>query len=348
MNRLEEMVADLLYWYRYHARVLPWREDPSAYHVWVSEIMLQQTRVEAVRGYYDRFLRELPTVRDLAECPEDKLLKLWEGLGYYSRVRNLQKAARVICEQYDGRIPDTVDELKKLPGIGEYTAGAIASIAFSKAEPAVDGNFLRVISRIEGSREDIADPAVKERMTSKLRTIMPETESGILNQAVMDIGATICIPNGEPRCEECPLQHLCVAFHEDLTGQIPVKTAKKPRKIEEKTVYIVRFGEYLVLHKRSEKGLLAGMWEYPNIEKFDGSREEYAKRLAMLLKIPIDAVDEIRVLPKAKHIFTHIEWHMNVLQAEITEAPSEEFVLATPEEMVGKYSLPSAFGKLTK
>ena len=347
MDRLEEMIADLLYWYRYHARVLPWREDPSAYHVWVSEIMLQQTRVEAVRGYYLRFLQELPTVRDLAECPEDRLLKLWEGLGYYSRVRNLQKAARTICDEYEGMIPDSAEQLRKLPGIGEYTAGAIASIAYGRPEPSVDGNFLRVISRVEGSREDIADPAVKKAMTDRLRPLMPENESGALNQAIMDVGATICVPNGEPRCDECPLQHLCVAFHEDLTSQIPFKSAKKPRRTEEKTVFLVTYQERMVLHKRPEKGLLAGMWEYPNIEG-TCSRAQCTKKLAELLQIQKESVRSIKMLPQAKHIFTHIEWHMNVYEAVISEPPSEEFVLATKEELADTYSLPSAFGKITK
>lgn len=347
MSRLEEMVSDLLYWYRYHARVLPWRENPSAYHVWVSEIMLQQTRVEAVRGYYMRFLEELPTVRALADCPEDKLLKLWEGLGYYSRVRNLQKAAKIICEVYGGELPDSVELLQKLPGIGAYTAGAIASIAFAKAEPAVDGNFLRVLSRVEGSRADIADPAVKKSMTEQLRPIMPKEESGALNQAVMDVGATICIPNGEPHCDECPLQHLCVAFHEELTSVIPVKAAKKPRRIEEKTVFLIQYRDRLLIRKRKETGLLAGMWEYPNT---DGhvEKKQLKQILADMLRISPKSVSEPVSLPKAKHIFTHIEWHMDVYRVSISEEPSEQYLAVTPKELSESYSLPSAFGKIRR
>lgn len=266
MEQYREMIPFLLHWYQFHARVLPWREDPSAYHVWVSEIMLQQTRVEAVRGYYMRFLDELPDVRALAQCPEDRLMKLWEGLGYYSRVRNLQKAARIVCEQYDGELPDSAEELRKLPGIGDYTAGAIASIAFRKPEPSVDGNLLRVLSRLTGSRDNILLPEVKRQMAAELREVMPGEQSGALNQALMDLGATVCVPNGEPHCEECPLMHMCTAFHDGTVAEIPVRSAKKERRSEEKLVFIVVCGEKLLLHRRDRKGLLAGLWEYPNSE----------------------------------------------------------------------------------
>lgn len=346
VNKYEEMIPYLLHWYRFHARVLPWREDPSAYHVWVSEIMLQQTRVEAVRSYYHRFLSELPDIAALAACPEDRLLKLWEGLGYYSRVRNMKRCAQVVCEEYDGRLPEEAALLRKLPGIGSYTAGAIASIAFRKPEPAVDGNFLRVLSRITGSREDISDATVKRRMEDELRAVMPGEESGALNQAIMDLGAMICIPNGAPHCEECPLVHMCEAFREGLTGEIPKKAAKKARRIEERTVLIVRSGDRILLRKRPEKGLLAGLWEYPNE---DGTLHATEAEELLTRLIPGICIEGTRKLKAAKHIFTHIEWHMTAYEISVKENPEltlpAGYHFAGSVERVEGYSLPSAYDK---
>ena len=346
----EEMIPYLLHWYKHNARVLPWREDPSAYHVWVSEIMLQQTRVEAVRGYYMRFLDALPGVKELAECPDDRLMKLWEGLGYYSRARNLKKAAGVICEQYGGVLPDEVTELRKLPGIGDYTAGAIASIAFHKPEPAVDGNLLRVLSRVSGSRENIDFPEVRKRMAAELKAVMPKEESGELNQAIMDIGATVCIPNGAPHCEECPLMHLCAAYREDTVSEIPVREAKKARRVEQRTVFLIECEGGILLHKRPPKGLLAGLWEYPNISGYV-KRKEIPSVIFEILR----AEDTVRItscgrLSDAKHIFTHIEWQMQVyeIKAEGISALPEDYVVVTEEEMKEKYSVPSAFAEVKK
>lgn len=348
MEQYREMIPFLLHWYQFHARVLPWREDPSAYHVWVSEIMLQQTKVEAVRGYYMRFLDELPDVRALAECPEDRLMKLWEGLGYYSRVRNLQKAARIVCEQYDGELPDSAEELRKLPGIGDYTAGAIASIAFRKPEPSVDGNLLRVLSRLTGSRDNILLPEVKRQMAAELREVMPGEQSGALNQALMDLGATVCVPNGEPHCEECPLMHMCTAFHDGTVAEIPVRSAKKERRSEEKLVFIVVCGEKLLLHRRDRKGLLAGLWEYPNTEG-SCSAGKAAEALRKILPEVFPKRLSMKKLEPAKHIFSHVEWHMdcrfvNVPETAKTELP-EGYVWATKKELETEYSLPSAFRK---
>lgn len=348
MSVYEEMIPYLLHWYKYHARVLPWREDPSAYHVWVSEIMLQQTRVEAVRGYYMRFLDALPDVKALADCPDDRLMKLWEGLGYYSRARNLKKAAQVICSEHEGVLPNDVTTLKKLPGIGDYTAGAIASIAFGKPEPAVDGNVLRVLSRVSGSRACIDLPEVKKRMAEELRAVMPGAESGELNQAIMDIGATVCIPNGAPHCEDCPLMHLCTAYREDIASEIPVREEKKKRRIEKKTVFLTERDGKVLLHRRPQSGLLAGMYEYPNVPG-QITKKGVPEAIGTLVPGMTETIKEIRKEEKARHIFSHIEWEMTAYRVTFaaeaeTELP-EGYVWASPEELKTRYSLPSAFGK---
>ena len=249
-ENLEQIVQPLLNWFDQNARVLPWRDQPTPYRVWVSEIMLQQTRVEAVKPFYQRFMEALPDIASLASCGEEQLLKLWEGLGYYNRVRNMQTAAQTVMEEYHGKLPDDYVELQKLKGIGSYTAGAIASIAYGKAAPAVDGNVLRVISRVTLSREDVLKQSVKRDMEQAVMEIMPEDRPGAFNQALMELGAMVCVPNGVPHCEECPLYHMCRARVQDATGEIPVKKAKKPRRTEELTVFVLRDGEHLAIHKR--------------------------------------------------------------------------------------------------
>ena len=261
-----EIVNLLVDWYRKNKRVLPWRDKDNAYYTWISEIMLQQTRVEAVKPYFLRFIKELPDIQALACCPEEKLMKLWEGLGYYNRVRNMQIAARTVIEEYGGKLPDDYQELQKLKGIGSYTAGAIASIAYGKVAPAVDGNVLRVISRVTLSREDILKQSVKRSMEQQIVAIMPANRPGAFNQALMELGAMVCVPNGEPHCEVCPLKELCLARKKGAVDEIPVKKAKKPRRVEEKTVMIIRDGEHLAIHKRPPKGLLSGLYELPNTE----------------------------------------------------------------------------------
>lgn len=342
----KETVPYLLHWFEYNRRILPWREDPTPYHVWVSEIMLQQTRVEAVKGYYDRFLTYLPEIKDLAQATEETLLKLWEGLGYYNRVRNMQKAALVIMEQYDGEMPGDYEKLRGLPGIGDYTAGAIASIAFGLPYPAVDGNVLRVMSRIACNRADITKDATKRTLTEDLKSIMPK-ESGDFNQSLMELGATVCIPNGKPLCEQCPVMHLCRAFQNGQEMQLPVKAPKKERRIEKRTVYLVFLGDKVLLHRREEKGLLAGLWEFPNCIREKSNRKG----------------------KKAKHIFSHVEWHMEGIRIEVrnreemteqehleywrqqlAEGPEEQerWVFATVKEMKEKYPIPSAFEAYVK
>jgi len=338
-----EIVPYLLYWYERNARILRWREEPKPYYVWVSEIMLQQTRVEAVKGYFDRFLESLPDIKALAEAEEEKLLKLWEGLGYYNRVRNMQKAARIVMEEYGGELPADYEALKKLPGIGSYTAGAIASIAYGLPEPSVDGNVLRVLKRIAASFDDITKEKIKKELEEDVRRIMPKDRPGDFNQSLMELGATVCLPNGKPLCEQCPVMHLCKAFHQGVELQIPVKPPKKERKIEARTVYVIKKEcpnvSEIVLHKRPDTGLLSGMWEFPN-EEGHLTEEEIRQRFPTA---------RIKRLPDGKHIFSHVEWRLWCYEIKLTEncvlpvkieQGSHPFTLKEIKEQI---SLPSAF-----
>ena len=263
-QELKEIVDPIVRWYQKQEKILPWKQDKEPYHVWVSEIMLQQTRIEAVKKYYTRFMKALPTIQDLANVSEEKLLKLWEGLGYYSRARNLKKAAIQIEENYKGKMPTSYAELLKLSGIGEYTAGAIASISYQEKVPAVDGNVLRVISRVLASKEDVLLPETKKEITKKLSEIMPE-EAGDFNEGLMELGEKICIPNTIPLCEKCPIQPFCIANKESLTNEIPVRIKKQKRRIEEKTVFIVKNKDEIAIRKREKTGILANLYEFPNV-----------------------------------------------------------------------------------
>lgn len=328
------IVEDLLEWYDANARVLPWRSEPKPYYVWVSEIMLQQTRVEAVKGYFARFIKALPDVEALAEAGEDELLKLWEGLGYYNRARNLQTAAKTIMEEYHGKLPEEYEELQKLKGIGSYTAGAIASIAYGKPVPAVDGNVLRVMKRLAGSYDDILKASVKKDLEKELAKIMPE-RAGVFNQAVMDLGATVCLPNGKPLCEVCPLQKYCVAYEKDIVMELPVKTPKKKRRIEERTILVLEHEGKFALQKRKDTGLLAGLWELPNIS--GKIEKEY------LLEILEEGNFTAENLGESKHIFSHIEWHMTGYHIRLMNKPDKDYVWVTVEELVQQYAIPTAF-----
>ncbi len=339
-KRLKAMERPLLSWYREHARILPWRETPEPYRVWISEIMLQQTRVEAVKPYFARFMEALPGIQDLAEVSEDKLLKLWEGLGYYSRAKNLKKAAELLVEQYGGKLPASYEELKKLPGIGSYTAGAIASIAFGIPVPAVDGNVLRVISRVTGSMDDILKQSVKSGMEEKLKEVMPKDAASSYNQGLIEIGAIVCVPNGAPLCGQCPLSSVCVARAKDLTGVIPVKTPKKPRKAEDKTVLMLWREGKVAIRKRGDTGLLASLYEFPNL---DGHLPEDTLLSVLGVK---DA--KVTALPVSKHIFSHVEWHMTGYRIDLADGLEDDYLWVTPEEIKKTYSLPGAFKAYTK
>lgn len=356
---LAQLVEPLQSWFKNNARVLPWREHPKAYYVWISEIMLQQTRVEAVKPYFDRFIKELPDVKALAECPEDKLLKLWEGLGYYNRVRNLKIAANQIMKDYGGVIPAEYEELLKLKGIGHYTAGAIASIAYGKAVPAVDGNVLRVISRVSADDSDIMKQSVRNHMEARLLEVMTDSQSGkskvipsVFNQALMELGATVCVPNGAPHCEVCPWGELCEARKQNRIEEIPVKSKAKARRIENRTVLIIKDGEQLALHKRPNQGLLAGLYELPNAEGHLSEKE-------ILEYVAAQGYEPIRIQPlcEAKHIFSHVEWHMKgyvvFISGRDIAGPKkastgdglEDWIFIDVEETKKNYAIPSAFSK---
>ncbi len=336
------MVKPVIAWYQENKRELPWRKNPDAYRVWVSEIMLQQTRVEAVKPYYERFLKELPTVKELAEAQEDKLLKLWEGLGYYNRVRNMQKAAQQIMIDYHGHFPDTYEEIRLLKGIGSYTAGAISAFAYGIPKPAVDGNVLRVISRLTGSRGDIMKQSVRRQMEDALEKVIPENAAADFNQGLIELGAIVCVPNGEPKCGKCPVSQLCEAKKQGVIAQLPVKSKNKARKIEKRTVFIFRDGKKLAIRKRPSKGLLAGLYEFPS-ETGHMSLEEaaaYSKKIGLM---PV----RIRELGEAKHIFSHIEWHMTgyeILVDELEKTNKKGFLFIRPKEIEKEYPLPKALG----
>lgn len=340
-NRLYGIVHPLLIWYEKNKRELPWRKEVNAYHTWISEIMLQQTRVEAVKGYYERFLERLPDIESLAETDDDTLLKLWQGLGYYTRARNLKKAAMVVMEEYGGSFPEEYEQIRKLPGIGDYTAGAIASIAFGKRVPAVDGNVYRIYTRLEADGDDITKAKMKNRVFAQIAEIVPEKQSRDFNQALMDLGAMICLPNGMPLCEICPLNAFCKSYQAGNMSDYPNKPKKKPRKIEEKTVFVLEYqGEYL-LQQRSEKGLLAGLWEFPS--------QEGKMSLEELREAVRDwnvSGEQIELLGNAKHIFSHIEWHMLGYLIHLTAIPEElkeSTVRASVKRIEREYSIPSAF-----
>lgn len=338
---MKQIVDPLLIWYEKNKRELLWRADKNPYHVWISEIMLQQTRVEAVKGYYTRFLERLPELKDLAVVPEDELMKLWQGLGYYNRARNLQKAAQILVGEYQGKFPETYELLLQLPGIGEYTAGAIASIAFGQRVPAVDGNVYRIYTRLFADDSNITVGKVKKRIRNEVAEAVPEGRAGDFNQALMDLGAMICIPNGQPFCEKCPIAAWCIAAKQGKMLNYPVKSAKKPRKIEQRTVFLMEYqGNYLI-QQRPPKGLLAGLWEFPSQEGVFSPEELHLK----LTGVGAD-VAEMELLGTAKHIFSHIEWHMLGYLVHLKKRPEnlgENHVFSSIHELENTYSIPSAF-----
>lgn len=332
-----KMLAPLLAWYPLHKRDLPWRKDREPYHVWVSEIMLQQTRVEAVKGYYKRFLDALPDVQALAECPEDKLLKLWEGLGYYNRVRNMQKAAVQIMTEHSGQFPQDYDSIRQLSGIGDYTAGAVSSICFGLPEPAVDGNVLRVMARLQEDHRNILSPQCKAGITAQLRKVYPHADCGMLTQALMELGAVVCVPNGAPHCGECPLAGICMARRQGSTDMLPVREKKINRRTEERTVFVLQCGGRIAIRRRKGKGLLASLWELPNTEGF----LEVQEAVRFCEKWGVKPQQAEKTVER-RHIFTHITWELRGVFLQCA-AESPEFVWASPQELEETYSLPTAF-----
>ena len=352
------LCATLLAWRKSapDARDLPWRDEPTPYHVWISEIMLQQTRAAVVRGYYLRFLDALPSVRSLSEVDDDALMKLWQGLGYYSRARNLKRAAEVIVEKHEGQLPKDFDALLALPGIGRYTASAIASFAYGQPRPAVDGNFLRVAARVTANPIDIAKDTSKRALEAALAPAYPSgRDAGLLNEAFMDLCATICLPNGAPLCHACPAARLCLAHEYGTEQNYPVKTALKARRKEQRTVLLLSCNGQIAIRKRPAKGLLSGLWEYPNL---DGKLSKRSVREH--LEAEGYHVTDIAPLPPARHIFTHIEWNLTGWAVSVTERNEPPLMAAEEmdgvpapllwvrrEELADKYSIPAAFGYFT-
>ncbi len=365
---LSVLTEPLLEWYEKNKRVLPWRELATPYRVWVSEIMLQQTRVEAVKPFFERFTNRLPDVQALADCPEDELLKLWEGLGYYNRVRNMQKAAIQVMEQHGGELPADYNALLQLKGIGSYTAGAIASIAYQIPVPAVDGNVLRILTRVAEDDTDIMKASFRKQVEEQLMAYMQSDAftseaSGTFNQALMELGAMVCVPNGAPKCEECPWKQICLAKRKDRISELPVKAKAKERRIEKRTVLVIRDGEQVAIRKRPSKGLLAGLYELPNTEGYLTQEEALAYVKERTLS-PI----RIQKLPEAKHIFSHVEWQMQgyailieepeqlrenfhapKAEADVKVTQSEsEMIFVEAETSEQKYAIPAAFAAYAK
>ena len=342
---LREVRPSLISWYEREKREMPWRSDPTPYHVYVSEIMLQQTRVDTVRPYYLRFIAELPDIAALASCEESRLLKLWEGLGYYSRVRSMKKAAGKIVEKYGGKIPSSYSELLKLPGIGAYTAGAVSSIAFHEKEAVVDGNVLRVLSRLTGSEDNIDLDSTRENYRKLLKSFLTEdgTDPAVFNQSLMELGALVCVPNAEPRCEVCPLASSCRAFRENRTDMLPVRSPKIPRKKAEITCFLIFRDSCLLLVKNDRKRLLSGLYALPHYE----GRPDPGKTAAFLSSIGIESESE-RILPDRKHIFTHIEWQMHGIEILTKSSPPSAgsgYRFFNSEELENEAAVPEAYRK---
>lgn len=333
----KKLPETLVPWYMQNARDLPWRQDQEPYHIWLSEIMLQQTRVEAVKGYYHRFLKAFPDIYALAKASEEQLLKMWEGLGYYNRARNLQKAAKIIVEDFNGDFPTEYQELLKLPGIGEYTAGAVASISFSEPVAAVDGNVFRVISRITENFQDISKTSTKKTIKLALETVYPKNNPGIFTQSLIELGALICIPTGVPKCDMCPANSYCLARMHGTQQQLPVKNTKKERRIEERTVFLMESENHIAVRKRPNKGLLAGLWEFPNVLGKNDAKgalqvaEQWNCRPTSILR-------EV----EAKHIFSHVQWDMVCYHIPCDQR-GEGFVWIDKIDLEREFALPTAF-----
>ncbi len=342
-----EAVELLLSWYGQNARDLPWRHTKDPYAILVSEIMLQQTRAETVKPYFARFMKTLPTLSHLAEADEDTLHKLWEGLGYYSRVRNLQRAARTVMDKHGGQIPSDYDELLALSGVGRYTAGAVASIAFDIPVPAVDGNVLRVVARVMGEEGDVLLDATRRRIEACLAPVVPSPRAGDFNQSLIELGATVCLPTGEAKCHACPLQLICTAKRQGRVAELPVRVPKVKRRAEALTVLVLAVADggedvSYVIRRRPAKGLLGGLYEFPNVEGHLTEAQVWEHLAQNGL-----TVHSVTPLPHAKHVFTHIDWQMQGYLCTVTSPSLHREILggfcATPQEIREVYTLPSAF-----
>ena len=336
-TEIEEFQHRILSWYTDNRREMPWREDPSPYRIWISEIMLQQTRVDTVIPYFNKFMEKYPTVESLASSDEDELMKYWEGLGYYSRIRNIRETAINIVSNYDGKIPETFDELLKLKGIGEYTAGAIASEAFGQKVPAVDGNVFRVFARLTAKEDDLRNLKFQKMLKDAVKSVLPENQIGDFNQGLIELGALICIPNGSPKCGLCPVKDLCQSNKFNLQDKIPYKSKAKQRTVQEKTVFILQYQDKFAVRKRDDKNLLAGLFEIPNVEGF------YTVDEAKIVVEEMGFVaSDLHMIKDRKVIFTHIEWILQGYYVHV-ENENEKYIFDTKENLIQKYTLATAF-----
>ncbi|MDP4171319.1 MAG: A/G-specific adenine glycosylase [Bacillota bacterium] len=344
---IKEFRYDLISWFKAEQRELPWRKDQDPYKVWVSEIMLQQTRVDTVIPYFNRFMESFPTLEDFAKAEEEKVLKSWEGLGYYSRVRNLHSAVKEVKEKYGGRVPDTPTEISSLKGVGPYTAGAILSIAYGIPEPAVDGNVMRVLSRILSIWEDIAKSSSRKLFESAVRKLISPEEPSFFNQALMELGALICTPTS-PSCLLCPVRDHCTAFQEGVQSQLPVKSKKnKQRQVQLASIILEDKDEKILIHKRPNEGLLANLWEFPNVEilhHFQNEKEQLTDFLKNTLQVKIS---QEKVIGQIEHVFSHLIWNINIHTGKIASnvtLPSD-WKLVSLEEME-QYAFPVSQQKM--
>ncbi len=333
-----ETFEKLVAWYEENKRDLPWRKEVSPYRTWISEIMLQQTRVTAAIPYFERWMRLFPTVFDLAAASEESVLKAWEGLGYYSRARNLHRAAKIVAEKFGGELPRDKKELRALPGIGDYTVGAILSIACGEKEPAVDGNVLRVISRLTEDDSDLSKPAARASVADALREVMEEGKESSFTQSLFELGALICLPDVAYRCEACPIAADCRAFRNGTQAKFPVRSEKKEKRTERLTVFLLRVGDLVAVRQRPETGLLAKLFEFPNVKGELSEKEAEALVGA-----------KVKKLPRFSHVFTHVVWEMTGYEA-VLPAPIEEkgMRFVSPSELNETYPLPSAFANYKK
>ena len=332
---MKKVVTDLLTWYDKNKRVLPWRQDKEPYHVWISEIMLQQTRIEAVISYYERFMKELPDISSLAKVSEDKLLKLWEGLGYYNRARNLKKAAMIIEEQFYGIFPNTYSEIIQLPGIGEYTASAISSICFNEKQVTIDGNVMRVFTRFYNDSSNISKESTKKIIHEKLLSIMPQ-DSGKFNEGLMELGEVICIPNGKPKCEICPLKKYCKSYKNNNYFLYPVRDDKKIKEEIDITVIIPIYDNEIFIRKRRDHGLLHGLYEFPNVVGKKELGDIY------LLGSEFGQVKDIKKSICYTHVFTHKKWKMQAYFVFLENVICKDFFYSI-SKIETNFALPTAF-----
>lgn len=341
-DRLEEIGAKILAWYKANRRDLPWRKTKDPYKIWISEIMLQQTRVDTVMGYYHRFLERFPDIAALARAEEDEVLTVWQGLGYYSRARNLHRAAGLMVSQYGGRFPDTYEEVRKLPGVGDYTAAAVLSIAFERPHAAVDGNVLRVVSRLEELEEDITRAVTKRKVSAIVTRMIPKQDAGDFTQAMMEHGALVCIPV-QPLCAECPVQCFCAAYASGRQNELPVKKKAGTVKEFHMQVAVVREQGRILLEHRREETLLAGMWGLPLVEAGSRSSEElFYEKYGLKLS-------HRRNLGSATHVFTHQIWKMEAVFYKLQEESSFSPVLYWAEESkLENYAIPTAFKRVLR